>query len=220
MKIPYVILALNLLFSVAFFSEHWVIGATLTFIWLISAIGLVGFHKTGKKGFAYTAYAGFLPFFPIGLLAIIGIRRRLEQGMTSVEAMPEPIKIIHFSRRFLKTWLILGLCLIAVQIITQLWMCFPNPMGAVGLVFVIVSLALRKSVLIEVFPDNFTYKPGVLTSKKRICYSDILDVQKTKKQFSLKLKGSNRRQKIMLDLLESSDREALIASLSKQNSTC
>ena len=161
MKIPYVILLLNLLFSVAFFSEQWVIGAILISIWLISAVGLVGFHKTGKKGFAYTAYTGFAPFFPIGLLAIIGVRRRLEQGMASVEAMPEPIKIIHFSRRFLKTWLILGLCLIAAQIITQIWLRFPNPLGAVGLVFVIISLALRKSVLMEIFPDNFTYKPVI-----------------------------------------------------------
>ena len=215
MKIPYAILFLNLLFSVAFFSEHWVIGTILISIWLISAVGLVGFHKTGKKGFATTAYAGFAPFFPIGLLAIIGVRRRLEQGMASVEAMPEPIKIIHFSRRFLKTWLILGLCLIAAQIITQIWLRFPNPLGAVGLVFVIISLALRKSVLMEIFPDNFTYKPGILTSKKKIYYSDILDMEKTKKQLSLKLKGSKRPQKIMLDLLEPVDREELVAMLSK-----
>ena len=40
-------------------------------------------------------------------------------------------------------------------------------------------------------------------------------MEKTKKQLSLKLKGSKRPQKIMLDLLEPVDREELVAMLSK-----
>ncbi len=207
MKIPTVILVLNFLLSVAFFTEHWTIGAILTFIWLISAVGLLGFHKTGKKGFAYAAYAGFAPFFPIGLLAIMGIRKRMETEMDANAPMREPIRVFHFSRRFLKTWLILGLALIVAQIITQFWMKFPSPVGAVGLVFVIVALTLRKATLIEIYPDHFTYKPGPLSAKKRIYLSDIQDTTQTKKRLMLRLKSNDRHQKIMLDLLDPSDSE-------------
>ena len=215
MKTAYTILILNLMFSVAFFFEHWIAGAILTFIWLISAIGLIGLHRTGQKGFAYTAYAGFAPFFPIGLLAIIGIRRSLEQSTEADDPMPAPAEVFYFSRQFLKTYLILGICLIALQIITQIWIKFPNPVGAIGLVFVIVSLTLRKSVLIEIFPDRFTYKPGPLSSKKRVYLSDIEKIHQAKKQLILELKNSKGRQKIMMNLLEISDREKFNTFLSK-----
>ena len=215
MKTAYAILILNFIFSIAFFWEHWLIGAILTFIWLISAIGLIGFHRTGKKAFAYLSYCGFAPFFPIGLLAIIGIRRKLEQEEEFNLSGPEPISKLYFSRRFLRIWLILGLCLIAAQIITQFWIKFPNPVGAVGLVFVIVSLTLKKSVLIEIYEDHFTYKPGVLSSKKRINFDDIQNFRQVKKQLRLVLKGDKGDQKIMLELMEPSDVEKFKKWLSR-----
>jgi hypothetical protein len=215
MKIAYTILILNSGLCTAFFFEHWIAGAILTFIWLISAVGLIGFHKTGKKGFAIAAYAGFVPFFPIGLLAVIGIRRKMEQAEQTNESTPEPLEIFYFSRRFLNIWLILGCCFIAAQAATQIWLKFPNPVGAVGLVFVIVSITLRKSRLIEIFPDNFTYKPGPLAASKRIYLSDIKEIVETKKKLTLQFKGGFRQQKIMMDLLASSDRPKLKAFLSK-----
>lgn len=215
MKTAYSILILNLILCIVFYFEHWIPGLILTGVWMVSAVGLIGFHKTEKKGLAYTAYAGFAPFFPIGFLAIIGIRRHMEQNLPPEHPTASPLQVFYFSRRFLHTYLILGCCLIGLEFVTQFLMRIPTPVGAMGLVFVIMALALRKSELIEVFSDSFTYKPGPLSSRKRIYLDDITTIVDGKKRILLELKSNKRQQKIMTELLEPSDRPKFYALISK-----
>ena len=156
--------------------------------------------------FAYTAYAGFAPFFLISLLAIIGIRRSLEQEVESPKSDLSLIQVFYFSKRFIKIYLITGISLIAAEIITRIWIRFPNSVASIGVVMIIVAVTMRNSVIIKIFPDCFTYKPGPLASEKRIYFSNITEVSTTKKKLTLKLTNSKRPQQIMMEILNPSDR--------------
>ena len=209
MKTAYAILIFNLLLCVAFFFEHWIAGVILTSIWLLSAIGLVGFHNSRNKFFAYTAYAGFAPFFPIGLLAVLGIRRQLEILNETPCPTNPPIKIFRFSRKLLNGYLIIGGCAIIAEVLTQYYVHYPSIMGALGLGLIISSFALRKTDLLKVYPDYFTYKPSPLMNEKIVRFCYLEKVIKEKKKLVLKIENEERLLKIRLNSFDPSDRQEL-----------
>ncbi len=209
MKTAYAILLLNSLVCVGFFFEHTIAGMVLTSIWGLSATGLIGFSITNRKGFAYLAYAGFAPFFPISLLAILNIRRRLESSanekVQSYFSNQAPLQELYFGRFLLKSYAIAGVCLIVLHVVTFFWMGYVSPAGPMGLALIIIAISLRKVVVIKIYPNGFVYKPGPLASKKEIIFSDVTKIIRKKKKIILKLNNGKSSQKVMMHFLDAPD---------------
>ena len=117
MKAAFTVLVLNFLLCIAFFFENIILGGILLTIWIVSAIGLIGFYKTKRKGFSTLAYIGFAPFMPIGLLAIFGIRKSLEEIEHKKDSNINPLQVYNFSKKYFTGYLITGIALSIAHIV-------------------------------------------------------------------------------------------------------
>jgi hypothetical protein len=87
--------------------------------------------------------------------------------------------------------------------------------GALGLGLIISSFALRKTDLLKVYPDYFTYKPGPLMNEKIVRFCYLEKVSKEKKKLVVKIESEERLLKIRLNSFDPSDRQELVTIITE-----
>ncbi len=204
-----IISALNLALIVAIFTEIKIFATILFGFWALGLGGAIAFQRTRKKGWAYAGIAGFVPFFPIGLVGVYGIRKMIDESrMEQLPGQAVPQKIYGYNQTLAWTYLGLGLMSIVVEFAIQFFVAsIPTLAGAAGGMLIIIFFLHRKLKVIQVFPDYFILQYGALASPQIIRHIDIEQIEANKKQVLVRTTIRKKPVKIPLSLFNTGDRD-------------
>lgn len=206
-----IISALNLVLVVLLLGEFPPVGFLMLLFWAMSFGGAVGYYFTQRRPFAILSFVGFVLFFPISLIGIVGVRKMMNRHeLAQLGAAGQPDQVYIYNQRNVWGFLILGIISIIVEIGQRfIFSASVGIAGVMGAALIIAFFYFRRLHVLRISEPYFVLQTDPMTSVKVVFNRDITRIRTGKKLAQIWTAGQEKPLAIRWDLFGTADRDGV-----------